>query len=152
MFAAFLHLLQVCLCAAFVWCNFVYFGRTGLMLSFFFPVKLAGLNTTVLSSDFCDPWRETELFCTFISFVLSDKIIIIVIAFKGTIRDWWTVSNMYTQVARSQLCANHVQHIERLWRATCRVMCHVVWMDSSAIKFDRAEIAFIWALFYWLNR
>ena len=31
------------------------------------------------------------------------------------------------------------QHIERLSRATCRVTCHVVRKDSSAIKFDRAE-------------
>ena len=37
-----------------------------------------------------------------------------------------TVSNTYAEVARAQLCANYVQHIERLSRATCRVMCHVV--------------------------
>ena len=30
-------------------------------------------------------------------------------------------------------------------------MCHVVRKDSSAIKFDRVEIAFILALFYWLE-
>ena len=45
-----------------------------------------------------------------------------------------TVSNTYAQVARSQY---HVQQIERLSRATCRVECHVVRRDSSAIKFDR---------------
>ena len=54
-----------------------------------------------------------------------------------------TVSNMYDQVARVQSCANHVQHMEHLSRATCRVLCHVVRRDSSAIKFDRVEIAFI---------
>ena len=32
-----------------------------------------------------------------------------------------TVSNTYAQVAKVQLCANHVQHIERLSRTTCRV-------------------------------
>ena len=30
-----------------------------------------------------------------------------------------TVSNTYAQVARAQSCANYVQHIERLPRATC---------------------------------
>ena len=59
-----------------------------------------------------------------------------------------TVSNTYAQVARAQSCANHVQHIQRLPRATCRATCHVVRKDSSAIKFDRAEIAFISA---WLH-
>ena len=32
-----------------------------------------------------------------------------------------SVSNTYAQVSRSQSCANHVQHIGRLSRATCRV-------------------------------
>ena len=48
---------------------------------------------------------------------------------KGAIQDFYnlltapqTVSNMYTQVARAQLCANHL---------------HVGRRDSSAIKFDR---------------
>ena len=51
-----------------------------------------------------------------------------------------TVSNTHAQVAQAQSCANHVQHIERLSRATCRATCHLVRRDSSAIKFDRAEI------------
>ena len=46
-----------------------------------------------------------------------------------------TISNTYTQVAQAQSCANHVQHIERLLRATCHVTCHVVRRISSAIKF-----------------
>ena len=37
-----------------------------------------------------------------------------------------TVSNAYARMVRAQSCANHVQHIERLSRATCRVTCHVV--------------------------
>ena len=65
-------------------------------------------------------------------------IVIIVIAFKGAIQDLLrTVSNMYAQVARAQSCANHVQHIERLSSAACRVTSHTVRRDSSAIKFDR---------------
>ena len=32
-----------------------------------------------------------------------------------------------------------------------RVLCHLVQRDSSAVKFDRVEIAFILALFYWLE-
>ena len=62
-----------------------------------------------------------------------------------------TDSNTCAQVARAQSCANHVQHIERLSRATCRVTCHVVRRDRPATKFDRADIALIGALFLWLN-
>ena len=53
---------------------------------------------------------------------------IMIIGLKGASRDFChlltarrTVSNTYPPVARVQLCANHVQHIERLSRATCRV-------------------------------
>ena len=53
-------------------------------------------------------------------------IIIIIIALNGAIRDFCNlltaprdVSNTYAQVARAQLSANHMQHIERLSRATC---------------------------------
>ena len=77
-------------------------------------------------------------------------IIIITIAFKGAIPDFFynlftaprTVSNTYAQVSRAQSCANHVQDIEPLSRATC-VTCHVVRRDSSAIKFGRVLLAFI---------
>ena len=62
------------------------------------------------------------------------------------------LSNTHAHVAQAESCANHVQHIERLSRATCRATCHLVRRDSSAIKFDRFEVAFIWALFCWLNR
>ena len=58
-----------------------------------------------------------------------------------------TISNTHNQVARVQSCANHVQHIERLSRATCCVTCHLVRRDNSAIKFDRVDIAFICAYF-----
>ena len=79
------------------------------------------------------------------------EMIMIKIAFKGAIRDFFdnlqtaprTVSNTYTLVAWAQLCTNFVQHIQRLSHATCRVKCHVVRRDSSAVKSDRVEIAFI---------
>ena len=55
-------------------------------------------------------------------------IIIIIIALKGAIRDFYilltalrTFSNTYVQVAKGHLCANNVQHVKRLSRATCRV-------------------------------
>ena len=82
--------------------------------------------------------------------IIMMMIIIIIIAFKAQFEIVYnlltaprTVSNTYAQVARAQSCANHVQHIERLSRATCRATCHVVRSDSSAVKFDRVEIAFI---------
>ena len=55
-------------------------------------------------------------------------IMIMIIALKGAFRDFYnlltapgTVSNTYAQVSRAQSCANYVQHIERLSRATCSV-------------------------------
>ena len=82
----------------------------------------------------------------------------IIIAFKGAIRDFLqsphSAANCLQHVRSSgqgAIVCNHVQHIERLSRATCRVTCHLARRDSSAIKFDRVEIAFIWSLFYWLN-
>ena len=46
---------------------------------------------------------------------------------------------------------NRVQIMCNISCATCRVTCHLVRRDSSTIKFDRVENAFIWALFCWLN-
>ena len=58
-----------------------------------------------------------------------------------------TVSNTYAQVAQAQLCANHVQHIERLSSATCHAACHLARRDSSAIKlwqsWNRIYLSFI---------
>ena len=80
-------------------------------------------------------------------------------ALNGAIRDFCnllttprTESNIYTEVARAQSGVNHVQHIERLSRATFRdSVCHMVGRENSAIQFDSAEIAFILALFNLLN-
>ena len=69
--------------------------------------------------------------------------ITIIIAVTGTIREFydltapWIISKTYTHVAWVQSCANHMQHIEHLSHATCRVLCHVVRRDSSAIKLVR---------------
>ena len=61
------------------------------------------------------------------------ELIIIIITLKGAILFFFffffynpltalqTVSNTYAQVGRVQLCANHVQHIEGMSRATCSV-------------------------------
>ena len=71
--------------------------------------------------------------------------LIIIIAFKGAIRDFFnlltaprTVSNMYTQVARVQSCANHVQHIERLSRAS--VMLRATWYEGTAQLLSLTEL------------
>ena len=41
-----------------------------------------------------------------------------------------TISNTYAQVARAQPCANHVQHTERLSRAS--VMIRATWYEGTA--------------------
>ena len=60
-----------------------------------------------------------------------------------------TVSSTHAQVARAQSCANHVQHIERLSRATCRVPLGKKGLLSYQVW--QTYIALIWALFYCLN-
>ena len=85
-------------------------------------------------------------------------IIIIIIAFKGTIRDFLqcphSAANCLQHIRSSgpgaivcKSCATHWALIT----CKCHITCHLVWRDSSAIKFDRIEIKFIWALFYWLD-
>ena len=69
-------------------------------------------------------------------------IVIIIIALKGAIRDF---------LQSPHCAANRLQHVRSSGpgaivcksRATRRVTCHVVRRDSSAIKYDRVEIAFI---------
>ena len=85
-------------------------------------------------------------------------IIIIIIAFKGAIRDFLqsphSAANCLQHARSSGLGAivykSRATHLA-LFMCKCHVKCHLVQRDSSAIKFDRVEIAFIWALFYWLN-
>ena len=86
------------------------------------------------------------------------SIIIIIIAFKGAIRDF--LQSPHSTVS----CLQHVRSSSpgaTVWKShatlrahitcKCHVTCHLVRRDSSAIKFDRVEITFIWGLFYWLN-
>ena len=60
--------------------------------------------------------------------IMIITITIIIVALKCANRDFYnlltasrTVSNTYALVVRAQLYVYHVQHIERLPRATCRV-------------------------------
>ena len=88
----------------------------------------------------------------------SSLIIIIIITFKGAIRDFLQSPHSAAnclQHARSSgpgaiVCKSRATH-RALITCKCHVTCHLVRRDSSAIKFDRVEIAFIWALFCWLN-
>ena len=93
--------------------------------------------------------------CTCVVFVyggvrVSVCNIIIIIAFKGAIRDFLQSPHSAAnclQHARSSgpgaiVCKSLATH-RALSRATCRVTCHLVRRDSSAMKFDRVEIAFI---------
>ena len=73
------------------------------------------------------------------------QIIIIIIAFKGAIRDFLqsphsaaNCLNMYAQVARAQPCANHVQHIERLSHAS--VMLRATWYEGTAQLLSLTEL------------
>ena len=85
-------------------------------------------------------------------------IMIIIIAFKGAIRDFLQSPHSATnclQHVRSSgpgaiVCKSRATH-RALITCKCHVTCHLVRRDSSAFKFDRVEIAFISALFYWLN-
>ena len=49
-----------------------------------------------------------------------------------------TVSSTYVQVAQAQPCANHVQHIERLSRAS--VMLRATWYEGTAQLFSLTEL------------
>ena len=49
-----------------------------------------------------------------------------------------TLSNRYAQVARAQSCANHVQHIERLSRAS--VMLCATWYEGTAQLLSLTEL------------
>ena len=50
----------------------------------------------------------------------------------------FTISNTYAQVARTQSCTNHVQHIERLSRAS--VMLHATWYEGTAQLLSLTEL------------
>ena len=83
------------------------------------------------------------------AFSLSTKIIII-IAFKGAIPDFLqsphSAANCLQHVRLSGpgaiVCKSRATH-RALITCKCPVTCHLVQRDSSAVKFDRIEIAFI---------
>ena len=78
------------------------------------------------------------------------NIIIIIIAFKGAIRDFLqsphSAANCLQHVRSSGpdaiVCKSRATH-RTLITCKCHVTCHLVRRDSSAVKFDRVEIAFI---------
>ena len=84
----------------------------------------------------------------------SFSLLIIIIAFKGAIRNLsqspHSAANCLQHVRSSgpgaTVCKSRATHWA-LITCKCHVTCHLVRRDSSAIKFDRVEIAFIWALF-----
>ena len=82
--------------------------------------------------------------------------IIIMIALKGTLRDFFfTISSLHCELSQTRTLKfpkrNCVQITWTHWALITCNECHVLRRDSSAIKFDRAEITFILALFYWLK-
>ena len=76
--------------------------------------------------------------------------IIIIIAFKGAIRDFLqsphSAANCFQHVRSSGMgaivCKSRATH-RALITCKCHVTCHLVRRDSSAITFDRVAIAFI---------
>ena len=64
-----------------------------------------------------------------------------------------TVSNTYAQVAKGYSCVTDVQtHRGPITFDNVQyAVCYVVRRDSSAVQFDRAEIAFVLAVFRWLE-
>ena len=78
-------------------------------------------------------------------------------AFKGAVRDFFTISSLHDELPPTRTFKWPRCHREQITCNTLsayhaqRVVCHLVRRDSSATKFDRVEIAFILALFYWLK-
>ena len=78
------------------------------------------------------------------------QFIIIIIRFKGSIRDFLqsphSAANCLRHVRSSGqgtiVCKSRATHTA-LITCKCHVTCHLVRRDSSAIRFDRVEIAFI---------
>ena len=79
------------------------------------------------------------------------SVMIIIIAFRGAIRDFLqsphSAVNCLQHVRSSGLgaivCKSRATH-RTLITCKCHDTCHLVRRDSSAIKFDRVEVAFIW--------
>ena len=115
------------------------------MLGVFLSVAFTRLHLSVCGSLVLRMWLVLPSF-------------VIIIAFKGAIRDFLQsphsaancLQHIHSSGPGAVVCKSHATH-RALITCKCHVTCHLVRRDSSAIKFDRVEIAFIWALFYWLN-
>ena len=77
--------------------------------------------------------------------LIPNENLIIIIAFKGAIRDFWqyphSTVNCLQHVRSSgpaQSCANHVQHIEPLSRAS--VMLRATWFEGTAQLLSLTEL------------
>ena len=73
--------------------------------------------------------------------------ITIIIVFKGAIRDFLRSPHSAANCLQhsgpgATVCKSQATH-RALITCKCHVTCHLVRRDSSAIKFDRVEIAFI---------
>ena len=77
-------------------------------------------------------------------------IIIIIITFKGAIQDFLQsphsaanrLQHEHSSGPGATVCKSRETH-RALITCKCHVTCHLVRRDSSAIKFDRVEMAFI---------
>ena len=92
-------------------------------------------------TQFLPPEKHPPYPCHILARQCSIIIIIIIIAFKGAVRDFYnllaaprTVSNTYAQVAKTQSCENHVQHIER-----CNMSC-ATWYEGAAQLLSLTEL------------
>ena len=153
----FVHLSQsVPLCLCFSVSDWLYFCPC-LFLCLFLFLSFS-LSPSVCLSQFMPFCLSVSLSLSVLIIIIAIIIIIIVIAFKGAIRDFLqsphSAANCLQHVPSSgpgaTICKSRATHWALITRK-CHVTCHLVQRDSSAIKFDRVEIAFVWALFYWLN-
>ena len=133
-------------------------------LIFLSQVKVCRKCVCVCLSNSACMYMQFVCVCVCMCVCVSERVcvcvcvIIIIIAFKGAIRDLLqsphSAANRLRHVHSSGLgatmCKSRATHREFIM-CKCHVTCHLVRRDSSAVKFDRVEIAFIGALFYWLN-
>ena len=85
----------------------------------------------------------------------TKKNIIIIITFKGVIRDFLQsphcaancLQHVFSSCPVAIVCKSRATHLA-LFTCKCHVTCHLVRRDSSAVKFNRVEIAFISAFFF----
>ena len=104
-------------------------------------------NITVM---YCMIWPRNTYKQKYQAEYNDNIIIIIIIAFKGAIRDFLqsphSAANCLQHVRSSgpgaTVCKSRATHVA-LITCKCHVTCRLVRRDSSAIKFDRVEIAFI---------